>query len=147
MNNKGFTLIELMVVIIILGILMGYVGYQFMGAPDEARYNQANIQIQALEDALKMYRLDNGDYPSTEQGLKALVEKPTAGNVPRKWRKNGYLDSSSVPKDPWANDYVYLYPGIRNSNKFDIMSYAADGQPGGDEWDKDIGNWEGDDRK
>ncbi|HPW68657.1 MAG: type II secretion system major pseudopilin GspG [Desulfomonilia bacterium] len=142
MKNRGFTLLELLVVIVILGILATYVGTKIMGKPDEARQTQARIQIQALENALNMYRLDSGDYPSTEQGLKSLVEKPVSGNVPRNWREGGYLDKSRVPKDPWGYDYAYLYPGVRNSNGFDLFSYGADGQPGGEGKDADIGNWE-----
>jgi general secretion pathway protein G len=142
MKNKGFTLLELLVVIVILGILATYVGTKIMGKPDEARQTQAKIQIQALENALNMYRLDNSDYPSTEQGLKALVEKPVGGNVPRSWREGGYLDKPRVPRDPWNYDYAYLYPGVRNSNGFDLFSYGADGQPGGEGKDADIGNWE-----
>ena len=144
MKNQGFTLLELLVVIVILGILATYVGTKIMGKPDEARQTQARIQIQALENALNMYRLDNGDYPSTEQGLKALVEKPVSGNVPRSWREGGYLDKPRVPKDPWNYDYGYLYPGVRNTNGFDLFSYGGDGQPGGEGKDADIGNWEAD---
>ncbi len=142
MRNKGFTLLELLVVIVILGILATYVGTRIMGKPEEARQTQAKIQIQALENALNMYRLDNGEYPSTEQGLKALVEKPSVGNIPKTWREGGYLDKPRVPKDPWKNDYAYLNPGVRNTNSFDLFSYGADGQPGGEGNDQDIGNWE-----
>ncbi len=142
MKNKGFTLLELLVVIVILGILATFVGTRIMGKPEEARQTQAKIQIQSLEGALNMYRLDNGDYPSTEQGLKALVEKPAGGNIPRKWREGGYLDKPKVPKDPWNDDYAYLCPGMRNTNGFDLFSYGADGQPGGEGKDADIGNWE-----
>ncbi|MBN2297410.1 MAG: type II secretion system major pseudopilin GspG [Deltaproteobacteria bacterium] len=142
MRNKGFTLLELLVVIVILGILATYVGTRIMGKPEEARQTQAKIQIQALENALNMYRLDNGEYPSTEQGLKALVEKPSVGNIPKTWREGGYLDKPRVPKDPWKNDYAYLNPGVRNTNSFDLFSYGADGQPGGEDNDQDIGNWE-----
>ena len=142
MRNKGFTLLELLVVIVILGILGTYVGTRIMGKPEEARQTQAKIQIQALENALNMYRLDNGEYPSTEQGLRALVEKPAVGNIPKTWREGGYLEKSRVPQDPWKNDYAYLYPGIRNANSFDLFSYGSDNQPGGEGKDADIGNWE-----
>lgn len=143
MSKKGFTLIELLVVIVILGILATYVGTRIMGKPEEARRTQAKLQIQALENALKMYKLDNGDYPSTEQGLGALVEKPTVGNIPSHWREGGYLDKPRVPKDPWGHDFVYLYPGYHNPNGFDLFSYGADGEPGGEGKDSDIGNWDG----
>jgi general secretion pathway protein G len=142
MKNKGFTLLELLVVIVILGILATFVGTRIMGKPEEARQTQAKIQIQSLENALNMYRLDSGDYPSTEQGLKALVEKPTVGSVPNRWREGGYLDKPRVPKDPWGNEFVYLSPGMKNTNGFDLMSYGSDGQPGGEGKDADIGNWE-----
>lgn len=145
MDRKGFTLIELLVVIVILSILATFVGIRIMGKPEEARRTQAQIQIQALENALKMYRLDNGAYPSTEQGLRALVEKPTVGTVPRNWREGGYLEKRQVPKDPWKNEYVYLCPGVRNPDGFDLFSYGADGQPGGEGDDADIGNWETED--
>ncbi len=144
MNKKGFTLIELLVVIVILGILGTFVGSRIFGRPEEARQTQAQIQIQTLEGSLKMYMLDNGSFPSTEQGLRSLVEKPTTGNIPKHWRAGGYLDKNKVPKDPWGNEYVYLNPGIHNPNSFDLFSYGADGQPSGEDKNKDIGNWEAD---
>jgi len=144
MDRRGFTLIELLVVIVILSILATYVGTRIMGKPEEARRTQAKIQIQALENALKMYKLDNGDYPSTEQGLRALVEKPSVGNIPLRWRDGGYLEKSRVPKDPWGNAFVYMNPGYHNQNSFDLFSYGSDGQAGGEGKDKDIGNWEED---
>ena len=142
MNNKGFTLIELLVVIVILSVLATFVGTRIINRPEEARQTQAQIQINTLEGALKMYRLDNCDYPATEQGLTALVQKPSTGKIPKRWREGGYLDKTTVPKDPWGNVYLYLNPGIRNPNGIDIFSYGADGQPGGEGKDKDIGNWE-----
>jgi len=142
MDRKGFTLIELLVVIVILSILATFVGIRIMGKPEEARRTQAQIQIQAIENALKMYKLDNGEYPTTEQGLKALVEKPSTGNIPRSWREGGYLDKNKVPKDPWKNDYVYLFPGVRNPDGFDLFSNGPSGQPGGEGENAPIGNWD-----
>ncbi|MCE5275424.1 MAG: type II secretion system major pseudopilin GspG [Syntrophaceae bacterium] len=142
MDKKGFTLIELLVVIVILSILATFVGSKIMSKPEEARRTQAKIQIEALENALKMYKLDSGEFPSTEQGLKALVEKPTVGSVPRNWREGGYLDKNKVPKDPWKNEFVYLSPGMRNPDGFDLFSYGADGKAGGEGNDADIGNWD-----
>ena len=142
MNNKGFTLMELLVVVIILGILATYVGVKLVREPERARINQTKIQIQALEQALKMYQMDNGDYPSTEQGLKALVEKPSTGSIPRSWKEGGYLEKNRVPKDPWDNEYVFMNPGLHNPNGVDVFSYGPDGQPGGDGDNADIGNWE-----
>jgi len=141
-NAKGFTLIELLVVIVILSILGTYVGVKLMNRPDEARQTQARTQIGALENALKMYRLDSGSYPSQEQGLKALVEKPTTGTVPRNWRAGGYLDKNRLPKDPWGSDFIYVNPGIHNPTGVDVISYGADGQPGGSDFDADLGNWD-----
>jgi general secretion pathway protein G len=111
-----------------------------MGRPDEARQAKARIQIQALETALKLYRLDNGNYPTTEQGLKALVEPPTVGALAKNWREGGYLEKGKVPKDPWGNDFLYLCPGTKGD--FDLLSLGADGEPGGDGKNKDITNWE-----
>ena len=139
-DNRGFTLIELMVVIIILGILAMYVAPKIMSRPGEARQVKARLDIQNLESALKLYKLDNGTYPTTEQGLQALVEQPETGTIPKKWKSGGYLEKGRVPKDPWGNDFVYLSPGLKSD--FDIISYGLDGVPGGEEENKDINNWE-----
>ncbi len=136
----GFTLIELLVVILILGLLAGIVGPRLFGHTDEAKITKARVQIENLSTALKMYKLDNGVFPSTEQGLEALVSLPQGGDAPKKWRKGGYLEKGQVPKDPWGNDYLYLYPGAHGD--FDISSYGADGATGGEEINKDINNWE-----
>jgi len=138
--NRGFTLIELMVVIIILGILAMYVAPKIMSRPGEARQVKARLDIQNLENALKLYKLDNGIYPTTEQGLQALVEQPETGTVPKKWKSGGYLEKGKVPKDPWGNDFVYLSPGLKSD--FDIISYGLDGVPGGEEENKDVNNWD-----
>ena len=139
-SQAGFTLIELMVVIIILGVLAGMIIPRVMGRPDEARQAKAKIQIESFESALKLYKLDNGSYPTTEQGLKALVEAPTAGNLPKNWRQGGYLEKGKVPKDPWGNDFVYVSPGSHGD--FDLSCLGKDGEAGGEGVDKDINNWE-----
>ena len=131
-----------MVVIVILGILAGLIVPRIMGRPEEARRMKTRIQIESIETALKLYKLDNGSYPSTEQGLQALVEPPAAGMLPRAWREGGYLEKGKVPKDPWDNDYIYLCPGVHGD--FDIMTYGADGEPGGEDENEDINNWETD---
>ncbi|UCD91393.1 MAG: type II secretion system major pseudopilin GspG [Desulfobacterales bacterium] len=140
MNHAGFTLIELMVVIVILGILAGLIIPRIMGRPEEAKQLKAKIQIESLETALKLYKLDNGMYPDTEQGLQALIEQPETGMLPKKWREGGYLEKGKLPKDPWKNDFVYLSPGVHSD--FDITSYGADGVPGGDGNNEDINNWD-----
>ena len=139
-DRRGFTLIELMVVIVILGILAGLIIPRIMGRPEEAKQLKARIQIQSLETALRLYRLDNGSYPGTEQGLQALVEQSETGSASGKWRKGGYLEKGKVPKDPWGYDYVYLSPGV--NGEYDIVSYGADGVPGGEDKNKDINSWE-----
>jgi general secretion pathway protein G len=138
--EHGFTLIEILIVIVILGILAGLIVPRIMGRPEEARRMKARVQIESIETALKLYKLDNGVYPSTEQGLQALVEPPTIGQAPRKWREGGYLEKGKVPRDPWDNDYVYLSPGLQGD--FDLISYGPDGEPGGEGRDADINNWE-----
>lgn len=135
--SSGFTLIEILVVVLILGILGAFVIPQFMDQPDKARIVAAKHDIQSITSALKMYRLDNGVYPSTEQGLQALIRKPESGEIPRNWKSNGYLER--LQKDPWKNDYQYLNPGLHG--EIDVFSYGADGQPGGDGINADIGSW------
>jgi general secretion pathway protein G len=139
-NCRGFTLIELMVVIVILGILAGLIIPRIMGRPEEAKRLKANMQIESLETALKLYKLDSGMYPDTEQGLQALVEEPETGTLLKNWRKGGYLEKGKVPKDPWGNEFVYLSPGVHD--EYDIISYGADGVSGGEEKNKDINSWE-----
>ncbi|MBW1764012.1 MAG: type II secretion system major pseudopilin GspG [Deltaproteobacteria bacterium] len=139
-SSSGFTLIEIMVVIVILGILVGYVAVRIMDKPEEARQLKARMDIASIETALKIYKLDNGTYPTTEQGLQALVEAPTVGRLPMKWRKGGYLEKTRIPKDPWDNDYIFLSPGLHGD--FDLMSYGHDGEPGGEGKDADINSWE-----
>ena len=140
-NHSGFTLIELMVVVIILGILALYIGPKIMGEPEKAKRVKAKMDIASLETALKMYKLDNGRYPSTDQGLQSLVTVPESGVIPKNWRKGGYLEKNKVPKDPWGNEFVYISPGVHGD--FDLISYGLDGVPGGEnEDDKDVNNWE-----
>lgn len=139
-GNRGFSLIELMVVVIILGILAMYIGPKLMGRTEQAKEVQTRVQMEGLETALKLYKLDNGTYPTTEQGLQALVEMPETQNVLQNWRKGGYLEKGKVPKDPWGNEFIYLSPGIHGD--YDITSYGADGVPGGEDEYKDINSWE-----
>src|SRR5210317_352548 len=126
---RGFTLIELMVVIVILGILAGLIIPRIMGRPEEAKQLKAKIQIESLETALNLYKLDNGGYPDTEQGLQALIEQPETGKLPKNWRKGGYLEKGRLPKDPWGNDFIYLSPGAHGD--YEIISYGYDGVSGG----------------
>ena len=137
-NRSGFTLIEIMVVIIILGILVGLIVPRFLEKPEKARIVKAQMQIESISGALKEYKLDNGDYPTTEQGLEALVEKPSIGQVPKKYPEKGYLPK--IPKDPWGNDYVYISPGEHGD--FDLISYGADGEEGGEGKNADVQSWE-----
>ncbi len=135
---RGFTLIEILVVITILAILGALIVPKIMDRPNDARVVAAKQDIRSVVQALKLYKLDNGRYPTTEQGLKALVEKPTATPAPTNWKTGGYLEK--LPKDPWGNDYVYLNPGLHG--EIDVMSYGADGQSGGEGYDADIGSWQ-----
>ncbi|MGI6656917.1 MAG: type II secretion system major pseudopilin GspG [Desulfobulbus sp.] len=137
---RGFTLIELMVVMVILSILAGMIVPRIMDRPEEARRTKAAVQIQSIEQALKLYKLDTGRYPTTEQGLRALVEPPADPGLAKKWRQGGYLEKGKVPQDPWGNEFVYLCPGLRG--EYDLLSYGPDGQAGGDGLDADITSWE-----
>ena len=139
-DRRGFTLIEIMVVMVILGILASYVGLRIVGRIEEAKHTEARVQIGTIETALKLYKLDNGLYPTTEQGLQALVEPPSVGKLASAWREGGYLEKGRVPKDPWGNEYIYLSPGRHGD--FDLVSYGADGETGGEGKDMDINNWE-----
>jgi len=134
---RGFTLLEVMVVIVILGILAALVVPRIISRPDEARVVAAKQDIASLMQALKLYRLDNQRYPSTEQGLQALVEKPTSTPIPPNWKKGGYVER--LPKDPWGTPYQYLNPGVHG--EIDVFSYGADAAPGGEDFDADIGSW------
>lgn len=138
-GNRGFTLIEIMVVIAILALLAALVAPKLIGRSDDAKVADAKIQIKNLETALKLYKLDNGIYPSTEQGLAALVEKPTVGQIPNKYKAEGYLESKKVPKDPWGNDFAYLSPGEHGD--YDLYSLGADGVKGGEGKNADIESW------
>lgn len=135
---RGFTLIEIMVVVVIIAILGALVGPKLLGRTDEARVIAARQDIATIMQALKLYRLDNSRYPTTEQGLQALVARPTSGPPAPGWKEGGYLDR--MPKDPWGSPYQYLSPGVKG--EVDVFSLGADGQPGGTDGDSDIGSWE-----
>lgn len=139
-NNRGFTLIEIMVVIVILALLAALVGPKLIGRSDDAKITDAKVQMKNFETALKLYKLDNGNYPTTEQGLTALVAKPTVGTIPKNYKSEGYIESKKIPKDPWGSDYVYLSPGEHGD--FDIYSFGADGAKGGEGKGADITSWE-----
>jgi general secretion pathway protein G len=132
--RDGFTLIEMIVVLAIIGVLALIIVPNVIGRPDQARVTVAKTDLRTISAALKIYRLDNGDYPTTEQGLAALVSRPTAPPVPANWSSEGYLPS--VPVDPWGNPYAYRSPGERG--RFDLSSLGKDGQPGGEDLDADL---------
>jgi len=136
MLQRGFTLIELMVVLLIIGVLAALIVPNVLDRADDAKVTAAKTDVSNLMQALKLYRLDNGRYPSTEQGLAALVNKPSSEPVPPNWKKN--LDQ--LPKDPWGNPYMYLNPGVKG--EVDVMSLGADGQTGGEGKNADIGSWQ-----
>jgi general secretion pathway protein G len=144
MNNidtrqQGFTLIEIMVVVVIISVLIGLVAPNILGRVDEARVTAAQTDIATMEQALEMYRLDNQHYPTTDQGLQALVVMPSTSPQPRKWNIAGYLKKGKLPLDPWGNEYLFINPG--SNGVFDLYSHGADGREGGESYDTDIGNW------
>ena len=136
-GQLGFTLIEIMVVVVIIGILAALVGPRLFGQVDRARIEAAKAEISTIENAMKFYRLDNFAYPTTEQGIEALVSKPNDPNI-KNYPAGGYLER--MPSDPWGNPYLYLNPG--NQGEIDVYTLGADGAPGGDENNADIGNWD-----
>ena len=136
-RQRGFTLLEIMVVIVILGILAAVVVPRIMDRPDDARIAKARQDIRVLESSLNLYKLDNFNYPSTQQGLESLVSQPSGEPQARNWKSGGYI--KQLPKDPWGNDYQYLNPGVKG--EFDIFSLGADNRPGGEGAAADIGNW------
>ena len=138
-DDRGFTLIEIMVVVVILGVLAAIIVPKFLSRPDEAKVTKAKVDIKGLEESLGLFKLDNDFYPTTEQGLKALVSKPESGRIPARFPDGGYL--KRVPSDPWNTPYIYLAPG-QQGRDFDLISYGADGQPGGEKFDADINSWE-----
>lgn len=135
--ERGFTLIEIMVVMVIIAILGALIGPQILGRVDDARVTKAAADIRTLGTALDLYRMDNFRYPTTEQGLEALIRRPADPSI-RNWKDGGYVQKLS--KDPWGNDYQYLSPGLRGG-AYDLYSLGADGEPGGEGRDADIGNW------
>ncbi|MDP2286074.1 MAG: type II secretion system major pseudopilin GspG [Pseudohongiella sp.] len=137
-KNRGFSLIEILVVLVIMGLLVSIIAPNVLGRADEARVQKVFADFSAIQTALRLYRLDNYAYPSSEQGLRALQERPTLAPVPANWRQGGYLES--LPIDPWGNPYLYLSPGQQGD--YDIFSYGADGVRGGDGQNADLGNWQ-----
>ena len=137
-TSRGFTLIEIMVVVVIIGLLAAIVAPKILGRTDDARIAKGRQDIRALESALELYKLDNFSYPSTQQGLESLVTRPAGEPQPRNYKQGGYV--KSLPKDPWGNPYQYLQPGVRT--EVDIFSLGADNQPGGDGAAADIGSWD-----
>jgi general secretion pathway protein G len=140
LNRRGFTLIEIMVVIVILAMLAALVGPKLMGRTDDAKIQTTRTQIGNIETALKFYKLDNGVYPSTEQGLNALTSKPTVGVIPKSYKEGGYLEKKQIPKDGWGNDFLYVSPGEHGD--YDLFSYGTDGAKGGEGKNADINSWE-----
>ncbi|GAB6405174.1 type II secretion system major pseudopilin GspG [Pseudomonas sp. MHK4] len=141
-SQHGFTLIEIMVVVVIIGILGAIVVPQFMSRPDQAKVTAAKVDLQAIGTALEMYRLDNFHYPSTQQGLEALSKRPSGLPAARSWNPQGYL--KSLPVDPWGTPYQYLNPGVKSADGgYDLYSLGSDGVAGGEGRAAEIGNWGG----
>ncbi len=141
-RQSGFSLIELLVVLVIIGLLVSIAAPRFLDQADKARVQKVRADFKSIETALQIYRLDNFDYPTTEQGLEALVSKPTTQPIPLHWKSGGYL--SEMPKDPWGRPYLYLSPAEWGDGEFDLLTLGADGVLGGEEQNADMGNWSDD---
>ena len=139
-RRAGFTLLEIIVVVFILSLLVSIVAPKIMGRTDDAKIADAKVQIKNFETALKLFKIDNGFYPTTEQGLDSLIEKPTTGQIPAKYKEGGYLEQKKIPLDPWGNQYMYVSPGVHGD--FDIQSFGNDGKEGGEGKDADIKSWD-----
>jgi general secretion pathway protein G len=137
---SGFTLVEILVVLVIIGVLAALVAPRLITRVDESKVTAARIQIKNFETALKVFKADNGFYPTTEQGLMALVVPPLTGQIPENYKPSGYLAKKSLPSDPWGNSYIYISPG--ELGDYDIVSYGADGLPDGEKYNADISNWD-----
>ena len=137
-SEAGFSLLELMVVVVIMSILALVIMPRVINRPDQARVSRAKSDLAVLQGAVKLYKLDNFRFPTTDQGLRALVEAPTTEPLAQNWAQNGYIDR--LPKDPWGQDYQYLQPGVHG--EFDIFTLGADGTSGGEGMDADIGSWD-----
>jgi general secretion pathway protein G len=140
-DEAGFTLLEVLVVVLIIGLLMTVVATNLLGRADEAKVTLAGTQIRQLEQALEMYRLDNGRYPSADQGLEALVREPAGDPRPKRYPPGGYVKRDALT-DPWSTPYQYRFPGSHNAHSFDLLSFGADGTEGGEGTSGDIVNWD-----
>jgi general secretion pathway protein G len=141
-RDAAFTLIEIMAVVLIMGMLMAVVGVNIKAQIDKARLQTAKAQISQLESALEFYRMDNGRYPSTDQGLEALVTMPSGDPAPRNYPPGGYLKKRDAMLDPWGEPFQYANPGTHNPHSFDLWTQGADAAPGGEDGDSDLGNWD-----
>lgn len=140
-RTGGFTLIEIMAVVLIIGMLSGIVGFAVFQQVDKARAVTARAQIDRLESSLELYNMDNGRFPNTDQGLEALISRPTSAPEPLNYQPGGYLKGGELPLDPWGNEFQYESPGVNNTDSFDLWSFGKDGVPGGEDLNADIGNW------
>jgi len=141
-RDQGFTLIEIMAVVLIIGMLSSIVGFAVFRQVDKARVVTARAQIDRLESSLELYNMDNGRFPTSEQGLEALINAPSSAPEPTNYQPGGYLRSSKLPSDPWGFEFQYESPGTHNAGSFDLWSYGKDGVAGGENLDTDIGNWQ-----
>ena len=139
-KHGGFTLVEIMVVVVIIGLLAALIGPRLVGQSETAKITAAKTQIRNFDQALELFHLNNGFFPTTDQGLNALISKPTMSPEPKNFQNGGYLKARSVPKDPWGNAYLYICPG--ENGDYDIISFGSDGREGGEGGARDISNWD-----